>query len=212
MKCFISVFMVCATLLFIFILPIEVNGCSTNTYDIISLMSSDPDFRRNPCYIQWQAEQDAKLKQLWKQRAELEESIARNDRIRALNRQREDEARRNSYTNRVEKKKESSIWKILGIIVGVMVGICCCAACVSCAQSEDDTTAVPATTTLNLGELTAVSTANANSNNINLIGSDRRPYSREPNVPLLPRDVINRQNSLPSYDDAVKMPSAPRLD
>lgn len=29
------------------------------------------------------------------------------------------------------------------------------------------------------------------------------------NVPLLPRDVLNRQNSLPSYDDVMRMPSAP---
>lgn len=34
-------------------------------------------------------------------------------------------------------------------------------------------------------------------------------WPTETNVPLLPRGVIKRQDSLPSYDDAIKMPSAP---
>lgn len=45
----------------------------------------------------------------------------------------------------------------------------------------------------------------SNDNNFTNLASTSLRQQAETNVPLMPR----RQNSLPSYDDAVRMPSAP---
>lgn len=98
------------TLLLFFILPTEIGCCSMNTFEIITLMSQNPNFQRDPCYIQWKAEQDAKLSQLWTQREQLEKAIAENDRRDREYEARERENRHRSYlsSSKVEVKLVSA--------------------------------------------------------------------------------------------------------
>lgn len=105
MTCALSRCTIFATI-FIFIIPSQIGCCSHNTNDMITLMAQDPNFRHNPCYIQWQANQNAKLKQLFAERDKLERSMAEYNRISEENRKREQKNRQNSYlsTNKVEKK------------------------------------------------------------------------------------------------------------
>lgn len=79
------------------ILPIEIGCCSLTTYEAISLMSNNPDFRRDPCYIAWEAGENAKLSQIWTQREQLEKTIADNNRKRMEYERQLQENRQRSY-------------------------------------------------------------------------------------------------------------------
>lgn len=117
---------------------------------------------------------------------------------------------------------------MLGIIVGIVVGICCCAACVTAVTGDDNSTTNPTANNpggkYELSEvnseniclshfvsesvpvLLTVVTSNAGRNTSdNNFQPPCYPQPTETNKPLMPR----RQNSLPSYEDAIRMPSAP---
>lgn len=143
MSCVLSTYSATATIFLLFILPIEIECCSMTTYDIISLMSQNPDYKHDPCYMEWKAAQDEKLTQIWTQRDQLEESMAdyNRRRIEQEARDREDRHRNNTSRNiAVFNQKESAVWKVLGIIAGAVVGICCCVACVAATRNEDNPT------------------------------------------------------------------------
>lgn len=61
---------------------------------------SNPNFKQDPCYIKWKAEQDSKLHDIWSRRDELEKQIAKNEQTRRQNEAQERENRRNYYTFR----------------------------------------------------------------------------------------------------------------
>lgn len=64
----------------LFFVSIDIECCSMTTHEIISIMSQDPNYKYNPCYIEWKATQDAILTQIWTQREEVEKSIAEYNR------------------------------------------------------------------------------------------------------------------------------------
>lgn len=102
----LSPYSVLVTLLLLFILPNEIESCSLNTYEIITLMAQNPNYQHDPCYIQWKSDQDAKLAQIWTQREQLEKSIAESNRRRMQYEAQERENRQRSYisSTAVEKK------------------------------------------------------------------------------------------------------------
>lgn len=59
-------------------------------------MSQNPDYRRDPCYIEWKAAQDAKLTEIWTRREQIERSIVDYNRKKMEYEARE---RERSYTN-----------------------------------------------------------------------------------------------------------------
>ncbi|KAG4070590.1 hypothetical protein HA402_006195 [Bradysia odoriphaga] len=128
----------------------------------------------------------------------------------------ERENRQKSYVSTIVPRKPSGVWKLLGICVGAIVGICCCVACVAALQSNNNdpplngAATVPYTASPQDQITSVVSsnnmrnqssfTPNANNNFSNLAASPLQRDSRS-DLPLTPR----RQDSLPSYEDAVKM-------
>lgn len=106
MKCAFSRCTILVTILFTLKRPTQIGCCSHNTNDMITLMHQNPDYRQDPCYIQWKADQDAKLSRLFAERDQLERSMAEYNRIREANRIQEQKNRQNSYfsTSKVEKK------------------------------------------------------------------------------------------------------------
>lgn len=104
MKCAMSLFTILVILTFV--LPTDIGcSCSKNINDIIILMSQDADYRKNPCYIEWQADQDKKILELWQQTAEFENSAVRNHKIELKNHQIEQEKLRNSYRRTTVEEK-----------------------------------------------------------------------------------------------------------
>lgn len=88
-----SVYVGTVTILLTF--PVEIKCCSTSLYDIISLMSQ-PNYQNDPCYIKWQAAEDAKLKQLYAQQDQFQRVLEYN---RMEQQAREQEARQQSYAS-----------------------------------------------------------------------------------------------------------------
>lgn len=96
MKCTVSLFTILA--ISTCILPTKIGcSCSNNLNDIIGLILQDPDFQRNPCYIEWKAGQDKKFSELWQQIGELENSADREHEIELRNRQIEREKLMKSF-------------------------------------------------------------------------------------------------------------------
>ncbi|XP_037042838.1 uncharacterized protein LOC119079118 isoform X2 [Bradysia coprophila] len=201
--------------------PIEIGCCSMTTSAMIDLMHQNPNYESDPCYIKWKAAQDADLAQLWARQDDLQKRAHDYNRRRMENEAIERANRQDSYSQTFNvaqtKRKESSIWKILGGLIGGIVGLCCCIACVTAVCDSDDATT---TTTTNVtqsaplqAQLTTVVSSdplgpmyNANFSNLTESSSQEDTHA---NVPLM---MPKRQNSLPSYEDAVKMPTAPPIE
>ncbi|XP_037042126.1 uncharacterized protein LOC119078636 [Bradysia coprophila] len=211
----------------LFHLPIEIECCSLTTDYIVNLIYDKENFLQDPCYIQWKATQDAKL--AGPQKPTVEKALIEFDRLRVqeaiddrLNRQKMYSS--SSFTLPALAIKESAV-PISLVFTLVVVLICCCTICVVICNEDDATdtaTESPQRDVLSRESLNvlvqmtseaandpliheAMSTiAIAHSNFNNGIISSSRQYSRV-NVP----PMAGRQNSLPSYDEAVKMASAP---
>lgn len=106
MSCVLSICTAIVTILLLSTLPIEIGCCGLTTNEIISLMHQNPDYKQDPCYIEWKDSQDEKLTQLWTRRAELEKSMAEYNRKRSEYDRQERENRQRSYlsTSKVEVK------------------------------------------------------------------------------------------------------------
>lgn len=92
-----SIASIIAIILLIINLPIEIKCCSLTTYEAISLMSQNPNFRNDPCYIEWQAAENSKLNQIWTQREQVEKTIAEYNRKRMEYEKQLQEDRQRSY-------------------------------------------------------------------------------------------------------------------
>lgn len=60
-------------------------------------MSQNPDYKYDPCYIEWKASQDAKLTEIWTRREQVEKTMADYERIQREHAARERENRQRSY-------------------------------------------------------------------------------------------------------------------
>lgn len=137
------------------------------------------------------------------------------------------------------RKESAPVLKVLGIIAGVIVGIFCCLACFSSEKNATTNnlqtdpsgrwenniyyfqllnhfvsasvavSPVPMVTSYTGDNRTIPETSTINDNNYSNVILPEIEGQPETIVPLLPREMIKRQDSLPSYDDALRMPSAP---
>ncbi|KAG4075016.1 hypothetical protein HA402_004562 [Bradysia odoriphaga] len=211
----------------LFRLPIEIECCSLTTDYIVNLIYDKENFLQDPCYIQWKATQDAKLAD--SRKLTVGRALIEFDRLRIqeaiddrLNRQKSYSS--SSLTLPALAIKESAM-PISLVIALVVVLICCCTICfVICNEDDATDTAtddpqrdVLSRESLNvLVQMTSEAANNpliheamstiaiAHSNFNNSIISSSQQHTRV-NIP----PMAGRQNSLPSYDEAVKMASAP---
>lgn len=106
MSCVLSTCNAIVTFLLLSTLPIEIECCSLTTNEAITLMSQNPNFKHDPCYIEWKARQDEQLTQIWTRREQVEKSITEYERMRREYEARERENRQRSYlsSSKVEVK------------------------------------------------------------------------------------------------------------
>ncbi|KAJ6634246.1 hypothetical protein Bhyg_17174, partial [Pseudolycoriella hygida] len=175
------------------------------------LMSEDPSYESNSCYIQWKAAEEKKLRELWALQVDLESKMLEHEKRRMAEKAREHHKKLTylmATTKRETKtEKDTVLWKVLGVIAGFIIGSCCFAACLASKQSADNsglenainhqTESVPVSTIIPIHPTT--------------FDSSQEPVLSEYNnfVPLLSKDTIQRHDSLPSYEDALKMASVP---
>ncbi|XP_037042834.1 uncharacterized protein LOC119079114 isoform X2 [Bradysia coprophila] len=212
----------------LFRLPIEIECCSLTTDYIVNLIYDKENYLQDPCYIEWKATQDAKL--AGPQKPTVERALIEFDRWRIqeaidgqLNLQKSYSSSSLTLPALVIKESAFPISLVLTIIVVI---ICCCVMCFVIRNEDDSTTdtaieitqrdVVMSSESLNVlqptsgvandslihGGVPAIAIGNSNFNNV--ATSSSLQHSR---VNLPP--MAARQNSLPSYDEAVKMASPP---
>lgn len=141
-RCLLKYVSIIVTVLFRFAI-IKIECCSLSTNDIINLINNKENYETDPCYIQWKVTQDAKLAGIRHKKNELDRSLHDYNEKRLMKEAIQRENRQKDFfTSTVNTnesyRKESGVWKLLGIFVGAIVGICCCAACIAALQSNDN--------------------------------------------------------------------------
>lgn len=108
----------------LFHFTIQVESCNIN--DVINLVHYNENYQEDPCYVEWNTAHGAEL--------------ARSDRWEELERiqQMWDVERPRNEKERVPKYFSPGLWEVFGIFVGLVVGICCLAACVAASQNKDN--------------------------------------------------------------------------